>query len=323
MANLVESSLWEPGIYQWETSDPVEGGASGIDNVPTRQLANRTSFLRQVLAVPYTAGDMLYATGANTLAKLPVGAANRVLTSSGTAPQWSTSLALAGGASFGGAVSAGGGGSFGAGLTVTSGLVSSTLYGLTINSTSGDAAGAGIQIQAGGFMVGRVRSFYTGSYWSLRLGTPENYDTAQVISSTLSPCVDGASALGHPQLRWGVVYAANGVIQTSLPESKEVLEAPGDDEVMAALRAVEIAPFHYHDDPGFDTGRTVRDRRTKKEKPVMQKHRHYGVMLPSLPEWARTTDEGINPLNVASLALRGWQLHDARLAAIEAALKLR
>jgi hypothetical protein len=45
MANLVESSLWEPGIYQWETSDPVEGGANGKDNVPTRQLANRTRWL--------------------------------------------------------------------------------------------------------------------------------------------------------------------------------------------------------------------------------------------------------------------------------------
>lgn len=45
MANLVESSLWEPGIYQWEITDPVAGGASGIDNVPTRQLANRTRWL--------------------------------------------------------------------------------------------------------------------------------------------------------------------------------------------------------------------------------------------------------------------------------------
>lgn len=46
MANLTESSLWEPGIYRWEDTDPIQGGEAGIDNVPTRQLANRTRWLR-------------------------------------------------------------------------------------------------------------------------------------------------------------------------------------------------------------------------------------------------------------------------------------
>ncbi|WP_239373391.1 phage tail protein [Snodgrassella gandavensis] len=46
MANLKETSFWEEGIYQWETSDPVLGGENGIDNVPTRQLANRTKWLK-------------------------------------------------------------------------------------------------------------------------------------------------------------------------------------------------------------------------------------------------------------------------------------
>lgn len=40
----------------------------------------------------YTAGDLVYATGTTTLAKLGIGAANRVLTSTGSAPQWVTSL---------------------------------------------------------------------------------------------------------------------------------------------------------------------------------------------------------------------------------------
>lgn len=43
----------------------------------------------------YAAGDLLYATGASTLAKLAIGAANRVLTSTGSAPQWSANLAYA------------------------------------------------------------------------------------------------------------------------------------------------------------------------------------------------------------------------------------
>ena len=40
----------------------------------------------------YTAGDLVYASGATTISKLAIGAANTVLTSSGTAPQWSSSL---------------------------------------------------------------------------------------------------------------------------------------------------------------------------------------------------------------------------------------
>jgi hypothetical protein len=42
----------------------------------------------------YAVGDTVYANTTTSLAKLSIGAANRVLTSSGTAPQWSTGLAL-------------------------------------------------------------------------------------------------------------------------------------------------------------------------------------------------------------------------------------
>ncbi|SEA50463.1 hypothetical protein [Variovorax sp. YR216] len=46
MANLIETDRWEEGIYQWEEDDPVLGGPSGIDNVPPRQLANRSRYQR-------------------------------------------------------------------------------------------------------------------------------------------------------------------------------------------------------------------------------------------------------------------------------------
>ena len=36
----------------------------------------------------YTAGDMIYATGSSTLAKLAIGTANQIMTSTGSAPQW-------------------------------------------------------------------------------------------------------------------------------------------------------------------------------------------------------------------------------------------
>ena len=45
MANLHETSRWETGIYQWETSDPLQAGPNGINNRPTRELANRTRWL--------------------------------------------------------------------------------------------------------------------------------------------------------------------------------------------------------------------------------------------------------------------------------------
>lgn len=50
MANLQETAIWEEGIYQFEKNDPVQGGEDGIDNRPTRQLANRTSYLKQQVA---------------------------------------------------------------------------------------------------------------------------------------------------------------------------------------------------------------------------------------------------------------------------------
>jgi hypothetical protein len=46
MANVPENPTWEAGIYQFETTDPVQGGPDGIDNLPNRQLANRTAYLK-------------------------------------------------------------------------------------------------------------------------------------------------------------------------------------------------------------------------------------------------------------------------------------
>lgn len=47
MANVPETATWETGIYQFEITDPVLGGPDGIDNVPSKQLANRTLYLKQ------------------------------------------------------------------------------------------------------------------------------------------------------------------------------------------------------------------------------------------------------------------------------------
>lgn len=52
MANLAESSTFDAGVYQIETTDPVIGGPSGVTNTPLKSLANRTRYLKdQVDAV--------------------------------------------------------------------------------------------------------------------------------------------------------------------------------------------------------------------------------------------------------------------------------
>ena len=57
MSNLIETAIWEPGIYQLETSDPVMGGANGIDNLQAKQLAARTNFLKNADAAHLAAAD--------------------------------------------------------------------------------------------------------------------------------------------------------------------------------------------------------------------------------------------------------------------------
>lgn len=47
MANLSELIQYDSGVYQIETSDPVLGGPSGVSNLPLKNLANRTAWLKK------------------------------------------------------------------------------------------------------------------------------------------------------------------------------------------------------------------------------------------------------------------------------------
>jgi hypothetical protein len=48
MANLTETTSWEPGIYQLERADLWDAGTGGdgVANLAVKQLANRTTFLK-------------------------------------------------------------------------------------------------------------------------------------------------------------------------------------------------------------------------------------------------------------------------------------
>lgn len=86
------------------TSIDVSGGTTGLTTSGGPVTTSGTITLAGTLGTAnggtglssWTAGDLpFYATG-TSLSKLAIGAANTVLTSGGTAPQWSTSLTLAG-----------------------------------------------------------------------------------------------------------------------------------------------------------------------------------------------------------------------------------
>ena len=92
MANITETSNWETGVYQFETTDPIQGGADGIDNLPHKQLGNRTLWLKNQVAglgtgkqdadstlaalanLTTSANQMIYATGADQFALTPLTA---------------------------------------------------------------------------------------------------------------------------------------------------------------------------------------------------------------------------------------------------------
>ncbi|MCO5238879.1 MAG: hypothetical protein M9904_02380 [Chitinophagaceae bacterium] len=59
MANIIEDILWEEGIYQLEMSDLVLGGEDGVSNVQAKQLANRTSWLKDKVGLIDHFDDLL------------------------------------------------------------------------------------------------------------------------------------------------------------------------------------------------------------------------------------------------------------------------
>lgn len=50
MAGVTESNNWSPEVYRFESEDVVEGGEDGLDNLPGKQLASRTNWLRLMIS---------------------------------------------------------------------------------------------------------------------------------------------------------------------------------------------------------------------------------------------------------------------------------
>ena len=47
MANIAEQAQWADSIYELALTDDVIGGPDGVDNLPHKQLANRTAYLKK------------------------------------------------------------------------------------------------------------------------------------------------------------------------------------------------------------------------------------------------------------------------------------
>jgi hypothetical protein len=73
MANLTETALWELGIYQIETTDLVIGGPTGISNLQGKQLANRTSWLKQQVGMANRLADVSWIDANTTLTNAHAG----------------------------------------------------------------------------------------------------------------------------------------------------------------------------------------------------------------------------------------------------------
>lgn len=112
MSNLNETTTWEPGIYQLEEEDLVQGGPDGIDNVQAKQLANRTAYLKQaveglsngkqplddtltaIAALVGAADRLAYFTGNDALALTAFTAVARTLLAAADAATMRTTLGL-------------------------------------------------------------------------------------------------------------------------------------------------------------------------------------------------------------------------------------
>ena len=46
MASITEQAQWEESVYELALTDDVIGGPNGVDNLPHKQLANRTAYLK-------------------------------------------------------------------------------------------------------------------------------------------------------------------------------------------------------------------------------------------------------------------------------------
>ena len=97
MANLSEDLVWKDGIYQLETTDPVQGGPDGIDNRQAKELASRTQYLKtqvELRATTVTVNALIAAAVDSILGSSPetLDTLNELAAALGDDPNFSATL---------------------------------------------------------------------------------------------------------------------------------------------------------------------------------------------------------------------------------------
>lgn len=182
------------------------------------------SLMETAAAKVTTAGDMVYATAANALARLAVGSSHQVLGVSSGSPAWgstlpdastiATSLAVGTNPASAGPIR----------------LANTTAITWRNAANSGDVAGITVN---GNNDV----SFTPGG-------------------SGVVPSADNTWTLGGNGARWSAVWAANGTIQTSSRDAKNAL---GLVDPVAALEAALATPIHRFTYKGNENQPDLRD----------------------------------------------------------------
>jgi hypothetical protein len=205
----------ERALIAWDGSDFVKVASSTADGVttlsfgttgltPNSATAGAITVAGTLVAAnggtgqsSYTTGDLLYATGSTALSKLGIGTNGQILTSTGTAPQWSTLSGVA--------VT-----TFSAGTTgftpstATSGAI--TLAG-TLATTNG---GTGLT----SFTANRV--FYSSSTSAIGSSANLTFDgttlTANALTTTSTVTINGGTANGVAYLNASKVLTTGSAL---------------------------------------------------------------------------------------------------------------
>ena len=166
----------------------------------------------------YTAGDLLYATGATTLAKLGVGTSNQILTSTGSAPQWSTNITV--------------------GI-----LTWGTKLILTGNGSTPGASELAIGTNGAGSRL--VYNTATGGEHDFTINGANIFIAS---AGGIGPGADNTETCGFSFWRWSVVYAATGTINTSDANTKQQIADLSAAETAVAQRIKKLfKTFKFND----------------------------------------------------------------------------
>lgn len=67
MGNYIGQNVWKENVYQFEETDVVQGGPNGVDNMPLKDLADRTVWLKNQLGIITRLEDEVVFTGNSSI----------------------------------------------------------------------------------------------------------------------------------------------------------------------------------------------------------------------------------------------------------------